>query len=134
MARGGMAPVTLCGREHSVNRMSIAPTSLPTPREPSTTSTRESHMHRSSATLAVALSGLMSFGPISVTEHARRAPEAIASNDNRRSAGTLKAGVLTVQLEARSGTWSPEGAQGVGVQTAAWAERGRPLENPGPAI
>jgi hypothetical protein len=50
------------------------------------------------------------------------APETIAANDNRRSAGTLKDGVLTVRLEARSGTWYPEGEHGVGVETAAWAE------------
>jgi FtsP/CotA-like multicopper oxidase with cupredoxin domain len=90
--------------------------------------------HRSSATLAVALSGLISFGPGPATGHARRAPEAIAANDNRQSAGTLKNGVLTVRLEARSGKWYPEGEHGVGVETAAWAEVGRPLENPGPVI
>ena len=68
------------------------------------------------------------------TEHVHRAPETIAANDNRRSAGTLKNGVLTVQLEARNGTWYPEGEHGVGTATAAWAEVGRPLENPGPVI
>ncbi len=95
-------------------------------------------MHRSSAPLAVALSSLIFFGPASATapttEHVHRAPETIAANDNRRSAGTLKNGVLTVQLEARTGTWYPEGEHGVGTATAAWAEVGRPLENPGPVI
>ena len=65
---------------------------------------------------------------------AARAPELISANDNRHSAGELKNGILTVRLEARGGKWYPEGQNGVGVETAAWAEVGRPLQNPGPVI
>jgi hypothetical protein len=73
-------------------------------------------MHRSSAPLAVALSSsfFLRPRPRPRTEHVHRAPETIAANDNRRSAGTLKNGVLTVQLEARAGKWYPEGDQGIG--------------------
>lgn len=60
--------------------------------------------------------------------------ETMAANDGRRAAGTPANGVLTVHLEARMGTWYPEGPLGVGVETAGWSEVGRPLENPGPAI
>ncbi len=64
----------------------------------------------------------------------RRATEGISANDNRQPAGVLTNGVLSVQLEARTGTWYPEGEHGVGVETAAWGEVGKPLQNPGPAI
>lgn len=63
-----------------------------------------------------------------------RVAETLVANDSRRSAGILKNGVLDVYLEARVGTWYPEGEHGVGVETAGWAEIGKPLENPGPAI
>jgi FtsP/CotA-like multicopper oxidase with cupredoxin domain len=63
-----------------------------------------------------------------------RAPESITTNDNRRAAGTLKNGVLTLKLEARSGMWHPEGDQGRAVAVAAWAEQGKPLSVPGPLI
>ena len=58
----------------------------------------------------------------------------ILSNDNRRPAGRLRNGVLTVRLEARSGTWYPEGSDGLPRAVAAFAEEGRPLQNPGPLI
>src|SRR5258708_23199676 len=38
---------------------------------------------------------------------ARGEPERVRINDNRRSAGTLRHGVLTVQLEARPALWYP---------------------------
>src|SRR5262247_4174905 len=65
---------------------------------------------------------------------APRAPEKVVTNDNRRAAGMLSNGVLTVKLEARNGVWQPEGAQGRGLPVAAWAEEGRPLSVPGPLI
>lgn len=65
-----------------------------------------------------------------------RAPSAspIAANDNRHPAGRLKAGVLTVRLEARPGVWRPEGPRGEAIETAAFAEEGMPLETPGPLV
>jgi FtsP/CotA-like multicopper oxidase with cupredoxin domain len=58
----------------------------------------------------------------------------ILSNDNRRPAGRLKDGVLTVRLEAKTGLWYPEGADGLARPVAAFAEEGGPLQNPGPMI
>ena len=64
----------------------------------------------------------------------RAAPAIIGANDNRRPAGTLRNGVLTVSLEARLGAWYPEGPNGTELTTAAFGEPGRPLQNPGPLI
>src|SRR5438132_6848435 len=59
----------------------------------------------------------------------------IHPNDNRRSAGTLKDGVLTLALEARAGSWQPEGSGGRSLDSlGAFAEAGRPLSTPGPLI
>ena len=62
------------------------------------------------------------------------APDSIGANDNRHSAGTLKNGVLTVALEARTGAWHPEGNGGRALEVAAFAETGKPLSTPGPMI
>jgi FtsP/CotA-like multicopper oxidase with cupredoxin domain len=62
------------------------------------------------------------------------APEGVAPNDNRQAAGTLKNGVLTVALEARTGTWRPEGSGGRALEVAAFAEAGKSLSTPGPVI
>jgi FtsP/CotA-like multicopper oxidase with cupredoxin domain len=62
-------------------------------------------------------------------------PGTVQPNDNRRAAGKLEAGVLTVALEARSGTWQPEGQDGRGLDSvAAFAEAGGGLSTPGPLI
>jgi len=58
----------------------------------------------------------------------------IEANDNRRPAGTLRNGVLTVALEARMGTWYPEGPNGKTLEVEAFSEPGGALENPGPLI
>lgn len=58
----------------------------------------------------------------------------ISANDNRRPAGWLKDGVLTVRLEARNGMWYPEGPTGAGLPVAAFGEAGKAPENPGPLI
>jgi len=65
---------------------------------------------------------------------AHRDAESIASNDNRKTAGALAGSVLTVQLEARAGTFYPEGPTGVGVPAFAWSEVGGQLQTPGPLI
>ncbi len=64
----------------------------------------------------------------------RRAPEAVAPNDNLITAGTLNNGVLTVSLEARAGVWRPEGDNGRTLDVAAFSEEGKPLSTPGPMI
>ncbi len=66
--------------------------------------------------------------------HAPGAPAAIAANPNRTAAGRLAGGVLTVRLVARPGRWSPEEAEGAGLDVEAFGEAGGPLENPGPLI
>lgn len=81
---------------------------------------------------AIAVAGLLT--SFTVGTAVRHDAERIAPNDNRQSAGELHGSVLSVRLEARNGRWFPEGENGVGVETAAWAEVGKPLANPGPVI
>ncbi len=63
-----------------------------------------------------------------------RAVPRVAANDNRQPAGWLQNGVLTVRLVAREGVWYPEGPEGTGLGIAAFAEPGKPPQNPGPLI
>lgn len=63
-----------------------------------------------------------------------RAPETVQPNDNRHTAGVLANHVLSVKLEARTGLWYPEGEAGRALETAAFAEAGKPLSTPGPLI
>ena len=58
----------------------------------------------------------------------------IAPNDNRKPAGQLANGVLTIALEARAGTWYPDGPKGAAIPSFAFAEVGRDVQNPGPLI
>ncbi|HSB56175.1 MAG TPA: multicopper oxidase domain-containing protein [Gemmatimonadales bacterium] len=62
------------------------------------------------------------------------ADDRIVPNDNRRSSGTLRHGVLTVALEARTGVWRPEGDSGRALDVAAFGETGKALSTPGPVI
>ena len=55
-------------------------------------------------------------------------------NDNRKPAGVLREGVLTLNLRARVATWHPDGDDDPGVNVQAFAERGRAPEIPGPLI
>ena len=64
----------------------------------------------------------------------RTALPVIEANDNRQPAGTQNGNVVTVQLEARTGLWYPEGPNGHGLEVAAFGEPGKPLQNPGPMI
>ena len=70
---------------------------------------------------------------------ARRAPrssavERIAPNDNVHRAGHLANGALTVAIEARSGEWRPEEADGQAYHVAAFSVGGGPLQVPGPLL
>src|SRR5258708_39502477 len=58
----------------------------------------------------------------------------VAPNDNRAPAGRLRNGVLTLQLDAALGTWSPEGEHGPRIVIAAFGERGRAVQIPAPLI
>jgi FtsP/CotA-like multicopper oxidase with cupredoxin domain len=62
------------------------------------------------------------------------APAPIVSNDNRRPAGKIAGGVLTVRLETRMGLWEPDGPGKVRHEVAAFAEPDRPLQVPGPLL
>jgi FtsP/CotA-like multicopper oxidase with cupredoxin domain len=67
--------------------------------------------------------------------HERPAPaERAVSNDNRRAAGTLRGGVLTVELEVREVEWRPDGDDAPGLVVRAFAERGKTANIPGPMI
>lgn len=60
--------------------------------------------------------------------------EEIFTNDNKRLAGVLQNGVLTINLEAREGMWFPETHEGEGIRVYAFAEKGKQLQLPGPVI
>lgn len=55
-------------------------------------------------------------------------------NDNRRPAGTLDSGVLTLRLEIVLGEWRFLGPDRPGAEVLAFREIGREPENPGPLI
>src|SRR5258708_990466 len=59
---------------------------------------------------------------------------AISTNDNRKPAGELRDGVLTVHLELGEGQWHPGSEEGESVQVYAFGETGKPLQIPGPII
>ena len=66
--------------------------------------------------------------------NAPRPSERVHINDNRKPAGVLRGGVLTLNLEARAATWHPDADGGPGVEVQAFAERGRAPQIPGPLI
>src|SRR6266566_7549534 len=117
-------PTTLANRQHGpyVTRALPHPSSLLLP---------ASRMLMTRSTLYAAMLPLALFvGKLA----APTVSENIAANDNRHSAGTLKNGVLTVAIEARSGAWRPEDSGGRVLDVAAFAEPGKPLSTPGPLI
>ena len=85
------------------------------------------------AALVLALAASAPHGPLPATDSGR-AGGRIVNNDNRRAAGRLENGVLTLRMEAREGTWYAEGPNGMARHVAAFAEEGQPPENPGPLI
>ena len=74
--------------------------------------------------------------PLAARAHeVTRAPDTrIVANDNRRPAGTLRNGVLTVRIDARDGTWTPDGPMGHHYSVAAFAEAGKTATTPGPLL
>jgi FtsP/CotA-like multicopper oxidase with cupredoxin domain len=58
----------------------------------------------------------------------------ILANPNRAPAGRLHAGVLTLDLELRTGMFRPHADAGPGVEVQAFGERGRALQIPGPLV
>lgn len=61
-------------------------------------------------------------------------PVAADANDNRKPAGKLVNGVLTVRMEARQTMWFPEGESAPGIPVYGFAEVGRNVSVPGPMI
>ncbi len=55
-------------------------------------------------------------------------------NDNRRPAGVLANGVLTLNLDVRQGRWQPEGPDGIALTVPVFAEQGKAPDVPGPLI
>ena len=82
----------------------------------------------------VALLALLGSPAPAVPRTAAPAPEAIAANDNRRPAGHLERGVLTLRLEVRAGVLHPEQDADPGLPALAFAEVGGPIQVPGPLI
>jgi manganese oxidase len=89
---------------------------------------------RSAMSLTRTLLALMLGALSSPVAPASGSPERIAINDNRKAAGTLSDGVMTVRLEARLGTWHPDADTDPGVVVKAFAVDGGPLQIPGPVI
>lgn len=58
----------------------------------------------------------------------------IVGNENHVPAGSLRDGVLSVQLNIAKGEWHPEADDGMALAVYAFGETGRPLQNPGPLI
>lgn len=82
------------------------------------------------ATAAVLLVALSISGPGAPTA----TPDRAQPNDNRTPAGSLRGSELSLQLEARSAMWYPEGDDGASVAVPAFAEAGRAPMIPGPVI
>ena len=61
-------------------------------------------------------------------------PERAAINDNRVSSGTIRSGVLALDLEVREVDWRPDGDEAPGIVVRAFAERGKRASIPGPLI
>ena len=59
---------------------------------------------------------------------------AVAINDNRQAAGTLRDGTLTLRLRASEGLWRPEGDAGPALRMQVFGEEGRPLQIPSPLL
>ena len=58
----------------------------------------------------------------------------ILANDNRTPAGSPRGKVLTLRIEARLGTWHPDGDEAPGATVPAFAEEGHAPTIPGPLI
>jgi FtsP/CotA-like multicopper oxidase with cupredoxin domain len=85
----------------------------------------------------LAVAGLAALAGIGLLAAAAVTPadlRRVVPNDNRRPAGSLRSGVLTLRLEVRTGVWYPEGPGGDSVVAPVFAEAGKPPQVPGPLI
>ncbi len=67
---------------------------------------------------------------ISATENS----PGVSANENRKAAGELAGGVLTLHLELRQGMWHPQAEGGEAIKVDSFGEQGHELETPGPLI
>jgi len=58
----------------------------------------------------------------------------VVANDNRTPAGTMRDGILSLDLEARTGQWQPDGPSRPSLQVPVFAVTGQPPQAPGPLI
>src|SRR4051794_28932367 len=58
----------------------------------------------------------------------------VVTHENRSAAGTLKGGVLTLNLEITKGDWYPEAESGPHIAVYAFAEAGKAPAIPGPLV
>ncbi|MDP9025623.1 MAG: multicopper oxidase domain-containing protein [Candidatus Eremiobacteraeota bacterium] len=77
---------------------------------------------------------LATFGATAALPLKSSPAEAIAANENRVPAGTRTAGAVHVSLDARWGSWRPDGDGQPSIPMQAFAEAGKPLQIPGPLI
>ena len=82
------------------------------------------------ATALLALSAIGDPAPASRVNY----PEVIVSNENTSPSGLMSRQVLQLSLDARWGTWYPDGPRNDGVPMQAFASAEGPLLAPGPLI
>ena len=81
------------------------------------------------AVMVAAVTGAVTPSPLLAT-----GTQPVVVNDNRRPAGTLEGGILTLTLRAGRGVWHPEGPAGPGLTIEALGETATPLTVPAPMI
>src|SRR5262245_50302373 len=86
--------------------------------------------------LIVALTPLLGAGRANPAAGALTAesPAAVVANDNRRPAGSIADGTLTIRLRAARGQWRPEGPEHPALTIDAFGEEGETLMVPAPLI
>ncbi|HYC52112.1 MAG TPA: multicopper oxidase domain-containing protein [Gemmatimonadaceae bacterium] len=91
-------------------------------------------MRLSLITVAAAFMGVSGVSHESITSRQSQRVERVVPNDNRQGAGRLRAGELTLRLEARLAMWHPDGDSAPGALIPAFAESGGPARIPGPLV
>src|SRR5687768_98906 len=83
--------------------------------------------------IAISVAAATAYAP-QHTPESGSAVSRVLANDNRREAGRLRDGELTVRLVAQTGVWAPEGPAGPQLAVAAFGEEGAALQTPGPLL
>jgi FtsP/CotA-like multicopper oxidase with cupredoxin domain len=86
------------------------------------------------APVVVMVAALLSSAALSGEGDRAAAIERATINDNRAPAGTLRDGVLSIDLEVREVDWRPDGDANPGIVVRAFSERGKGASVPGPLI